>query len=81
VEGCSEGRASLPDSILPFAAVLGNDCDPPPTAINVCKSCHTAIHDLIPDEKKLGRSHNTRETLLANPKIAGYIEWKRERSQ
>ncbi len=24
-----------------------------------CKSCHKAIHDLVPDEKKLGRHYNT----------------------
>jgi hypothetical protein len=47
--------------------------------IEVCKSCHSAIHDLIPDEKELGRHHNTMEKLLAHPQIAGYVKWKRER--
>ena len=47
--------------------------------IDVCKSCHEAIHGLIPDEKDLGRHHNTLETLLAHPQVAAYIEWKRRR--
>ena len=28
--------------------------------IEVCKSCHTAIHNLIPDEKELGGDTTTR---------------------
>jgi hypothetical protein len=47
--------------------------------IKVCKSCHEAIHDLIPDEKELGRHYNTLEKLLARPQVAGYVKWKRER--
>jgi hypothetical protein len=47
--------------------------------IEVCKSCHTAIHDLIPDEKELGRHYNTLEKLSAHPQVAGYVKWKRER--
>ena len=47
--------------------------------IQVCKSCHNAIHDLIPDEKELGRHFNTIEKLLEHPLIAGYVKWKRER--
>jgi hypothetical protein len=49
--------------------------------MNVCKVCHAAIHDLIPDEKELGRSYHTREKLLAHPKIAGYVKWKQGRGQ
>jgi len=45
--------------------------------IQVCKACHTAIHDLIPDEKELGRYYNTLETLLAHPEIAKFVAWKR----
>ena len=48
--------------------------------IEVCKSCHHAIHDLIPDEKELGRHYNTKEKLLAHPQVAGYVKWKRERA-
>ena len=47
--------------------------------MNLCKSCHKAIHDLIPKEKELGRHYNTMEKLLAHPQIAGYVKWKRER--
>jgi hypothetical protein len=46
--------------------------------INVCKSCHNAIHDLIPDEKELGRYYNSMEKLLAHPLIANYVKWKQE---
>jgi len=48
--------------------------------LHVCKTCHHAIHDLIPDEKELGRRYNTRDKLLAHPQIANYLRWKR-RSQ
>jgi hypothetical protein len=47
--------------------------------IDVCRSCHRAIHDLAPDEKELGRHHNTLEKLLAHPEIGKYVQWKRER--
>jgi hypothetical protein len=47
--------------------------------IDVCKSCHRAIHDLIPDEKELGRDYNTMEKLLAHPQFSAYIKWKRQR--
>ncbi len=47
--------------------------------IQVCKSCHLAIHDLIPDEKELGRDYNTMDKLLAHPEIEKYVRWKRRR--
>ncbi len=49
--------------------------------IEVCKSCHHAIHDLIPDEKELGRSYNTRSLLLNHPEIRKYVRWKRRKSR
>ena len=49
--------------------------------IKVCKSCHKAIHDLIPKEKELGRHYNTMEKLLAHPQVAAYVNWKRDRGQ
>ena len=49
--------------------------------IEVCKSCHQAIHDLVPDEKELGRHYNTLEKLLAHPEIGKYVQWKRERAR
>ncbi len=48
--------------------------------IEVCKSCHKAIHDLAPDEKELGRHYNTVEKLLAHPEIGKYVPWKRGRA-
>jgi hypothetical protein len=47
--------------------------------IKVCKACHRAIHDLVPDEKELGRHYKTLETLLAHPEIGKYVRWKRSR--
>jgi hypothetical protein len=47
--------------------------------INLCKSCHAAVHDLIPDEKEMGRNYDTKENLLSHPKVANYVRWKTER--
>ncbi len=47
--------------------------------IDVCKQCHNTIHDLIPDEKELGKEYNTQEKLAAHPKIATYLRWKRRK--
>jgi hypothetical protein len=49
--------------------------------IEVCKSCHQAIHSLIPDEKDLGRHYNTKPLLLAHPEIRKYVRWKRRKQQ
>ena len=49
--------------------------------MELCKSCHRAIHDLIPDEKELGRHYYTRAKLLDHPKVAGYVKWKRARGK
>jgi hypothetical protein len=43
--------------------------------IPVCRDCHTAIHDLVPDEKRLGRELNTVEKLLADENFGRYVEW------
>ncbi len=48
--------------------------------IEVCKSCHRAIHDLEPNEKKLGRHYHSLEKLLAHAEIGKYVQWKRERA-
>jgi hypothetical protein len=50
------------------------------TGLEVCKSCHSAIHHLIPDEKELGRNYNTREKLMSHPEIGKYVLWKQRRS-
>ncbi len=49
--------------------------------VHVCKSCHSAIHDLIPDEKELGKHYNNREKLLDHPQVANYLAWKRKRGK
>lgn len=46
--------------------------------ISVCRDCHRAIHDLIPDEKQLGRHFNTIELLLENEEIAKFAAWIRK---
>jgi hypothetical protein len=43
--------------------------------IPLCGDCHRAVHDLIPDEKALGRHYNTPEKLAAHPKIARFLAW------
>lgn len=47
--------------------------------LDICRSCHRTIHELIP-QKELGRYHNTREKLLEHTMIARYISWKRQRA-
>jgi len=47
--------------------------------LNLCRDCHRAIHDLIPDEKQLGRYYNTRARLMDHPRVAAYVRWKRAR--
>jgi hypothetical protein len=49
--------------------------------IMVCESCHRTIHDLVPDEKRLGRDYNTLEKLLGHPEIGKFVRWKRERAR
>ena len=43
--------------------------------INVCRDCHRAIHELIPDEKQLGRWYHTVEALLRHPEISKFLAW------
>jgi hypothetical protein len=49
--------------------------------LDLCRDCHSAVHDLIPDEKVLGRHHHTVETLLAHPEVAKYVAWKRKKAR
>lgn len=41
----------------------------------LCRLCHNGIHDIIPDEKELAESYNTRELLLAHEGIARHVRW------
>lgn len=43
----------------------------------LCKQCHDGIHDLIPDEKELAESFNTKEALLADERIRKHVAWVR----
>lgn len=43
--------------------------------IPLCRECHHAVHDLIPDEKQLGRDFNTVDKLLAHPEFAKFVAW------
>ena len=43
--------------------------------IEVCRDCHHAIHDLVPDEKQLARHYNTLDALQTHPKISKYLAW------
>jgi hypothetical protein len=44
----------------------------------ICHLCHGGIHDLIPDEKDLGSSYNTRELLLAHEGVRKHVDWVRK---
>ena len=47
--------------------------------IGVCSDCHRAIHDLVPDEKDLGRHFNTLDALQTHPEIGKYLAWIKKR--
>jgi hypothetical protein len=46
--------------------------------ISLCRDCHRAIHDMIPDEKELGRDVNTIDKLLTHPEIAKFVDWAKK---
>ena len=46
--------------------------------VALCRDCHRAIHDFIPDEKRLGRSFYTLELLSQQPQLARHIQWVRK---
>ena len=45
--------------------------------MNICRLCHSGIHDLIP-EKDLGDKYSTKELLLAHPALAKHVAWVRK---
>jgi hypothetical protein len=45
--------------------------------IQICKQCHSGIHDLI-EEKELAENFSTKELLLADERIQKHIEWSRK---
>lgn len=46
--------------------------------IPLCRHCHRAVHEFIPDAKTLADSYNTLDALLAHPDLARHIEWARK---
>lgn len=46
--------------------------------IMICKQCHSGIHDLIPKEKELAESFNTKELLLSDERIRKHVDWARK---
>ena len=48
--------------------------------ISVCHECHDAIHRLFPDEKELGRTHNTVAALRQHDGFARFLAWVRKQS-
>ena len=48
--------------------------------IQVCKECHTTIHNLVP-EKKLGKEFNSLEKLLGHPEVQKYVRWRRSKAR
>jgi len=45
------------------------------SGLDLCQDCHSAVHRLIPSEKELGRSYNTREALLAHEELGKFVAW------
>lgn len=46
----------------------------------LCKDdCHSTIHKFF-TEKELGKFYNTKELLLAHPKVKKYIEWVKKQT-
>ncbi len=44
----------------------------------LCQECHSGVHDLIPDEKVLGSTFNTKERLLSHEGIKKHVDWVRK---
>jgi len=46
--------------------------------VDLCRDCHRAVHDLIPDEKELGRHYNTLELLRQHSAVIRFVAWVRK---
>ncbi|MCP4346464.1 MAG: hypothetical protein GY795_13165 [Desulfobacterales bacterium] len=46
--------------------------------IDVCHDCHNFIHSQF-GEKELGKSYNTRETLLKTEEVRKFVKWVRKK--
>ncbi len=43
--------------------------------LEICRLCHSGIHDLIPNELELAEKFNTKELLLSHEGIVKHIAW------
>lgn len=48
------------------------------TGIWLCTLCHSGIHTIIPNERVLAESYNTKDLLLSHEGIARHIAWARK---
>lgn len=46
----------------------------------VCRPCHNAVHR-VADEQGLGLYYNTREKLLQNEELTGFVEWLKDKPE
>ena len=47
--------------------------------VPLCRECHSAVHAMFPDEKKMGRECGTPEALLSHEAIRPFVTWRRAR--
>ena len=47
---------------------------------NLCRDCHPTVHKFF-THTELGKFYNTVEKLLANEKIAKYVNWVRKQTK
>ncbi len=48
------------------------------TTVELCRDCHRAVHELVPDEKEIAQSYYTVELLKEHPAIAKFLNWVRK---
>ena len=48
------------------------------TTVELCRDCHGAVHDLVPDEIELGKHFHTLELLREHPPITKFLTWVRK---
>lgn len=49
--------------------------------IPLCRHCHRAVHELIPQERDLAESYNTLASLRVHPGIARHVEWAKKQKR
>ena len=48
------------------------------TTVELCRDCHRAVHDLVPDEKDIAQNYYTVDLLKEHPAIAKFLTWVRK---